>query len=155
MRAENLSTLLLQLKNSPSIKDECQTPHDVWPGKQTRIHCRFMVTAGQETRGGMVENTERGDKGMLRGPCRKCHFVLSTLLEMWRWIFKMQPQLSFLKPSADIWDSGLLALRQHRKRGWRTGGRSLSAKGTGERDGSGRSLWTHHYSSTRLYCNFT
>lgn len=27
----------------------------------------------------------------------------------------MQPQLSFLKPSGDIWDSGLLALRRHRK----------------------------------------
>lgn len=122
MRAENLGTFLLQLKNNSSIKDECQTQHDVWPGKQTRIQCRFMVTAGQETRRGMVENTERGDKGMLRGPCCKCHFVLSTLLKMWRWIFKMQPQLSFLKPSADIWDSGLPALRRHRKQDGGQGG---------------------------------
>lgn len=31
VRAEQLSTLLLQLKNSPSINNECQTQHDVWP----------------------------------------------------------------------------------------------------------------------------
>lgn len=76
--AEKLSTLLLQLKNSPSINDECQTQHDVWPGKHTRILCRFMVTAGQETtgQGWHGGDTERGDKRMLGGACCKCHFVL-------------------------------------------------------------------------------
>lgn len=63
VRAEKLSTLLLQLKNSPSINDECQTQHDVWPGKQTSILCRFMVTAGQETRSGMVETQREETRG--------------------------------------------------------------------------------------------
>lgn len=33
-----------------------------------------MVTAGQETTGGMVE-TEMGDERKLRRPCCKCHYV--------------------------------------------------------------------------------
>ena len=63
MRAEELSTLLLQLKNSPSINDECQTQRDVWPVKQTGILCRFMVTAGQETWGGMAETLGEETRG--------------------------------------------------------------------------------------------
>lgn len=131
VRAEKLSILLLQLKKSPSINDECQTQHDVWPGKQTSTLCRFMVTAGQETSSGMVETQREETRGCEEDAAANVTSSLSTLLGMWWWIFKMQQQLSFPKPSADIWDFGQPALLQHRKRneGQRC---SLSAKGTVE-----------------------
>lgn len=73
---------------------------------------------------------------------------LSTLLGMWQWTFKMQQQLSFLKPSADIWDSGQPALLLHRK--WDEGqGCSLSAKGTVE--GMAQDDRWQHHSGTRQY----
>lgn len=56
-------------------------------------------------------------RGCSEDPAANVTSSFSTLLEMWRRTFKRQQQLSFLKPSADIWDSGPLVLRQNRKRG--------------------------------------
>lgn len=56
-------------------------------------------------------------RGCAEDPAANVTSSFSTLLEMWRRTFKRQQQLSFLKPSADIWDSGPLVLRQNRKWG--------------------------------------
>lgn len=56
VKAVEPSTLLLQLKKSLSINDECQTQHDVWDTEPTSIWYRFMGTAGQETQDDTVEN---------------------------------------------------------------------------------------------------
>lgn len=50
--------------------------HDVWPGKQASILCRIHGPSRAGNKGWCGGNTERGDKGMLRGQRCKCHFVL-------------------------------------------------------------------------------
>lgn len=53
---------LLQLMKSPSINDECQTQQAVWSAKKTRIWCKLMVTAGQETWCDMVAKHHEGSQ---------------------------------------------------------------------------------------------
>lgn len=88
-------------------------------------------------------------RGCLEDPAANVTSSFSTLLEMWRRTFKMQQQLSFLKLSADIWDSGPLALRQHRK--WGVLYQPRAQEEGMARDHRCGSLWPHHCSSTRLY----
>lgn len=55
--------------NGPSINDECQTQHAVWPAKQTRIWWKLMVTAGQETWCDMVaKHCEGSQEDVKRTP---------------------------------------------------------------------------------------
>lgn len=56
------------------------------------------------------KHSERRQEDVKGDPAANVTLSLSTLLGMWWWTLKMQKQLSFLKPSADIWDSGQLAL---------------------------------------------
>ena len=45
----------------------------MFAGKQTSNLRRSMVSAGEGDK--ECGNTERGNKGMFRGPCCKCHLV--------------------------------------------------------------------------------
>lgn len=98
MGAEKLISVLLQLKKRPSINDECQTQRDVWPAKKTSILLYVdLVTAGQETK--VAQRKPRP-----QGPTENVRRSLSALLGTRQRTFKTERQLSFLKPTTDIWD---------------------------------------------------
>lgn len=77
---------------------------------------------------------------------------IHQLLRIPQWTFKMQTQLSFLKPSTDIWDSGQHALCRHRKLDRGRGG-SLSAKGIVEE--MLRTIIGHYISTREYFCHWT
>lgn len=69
------------LMKSPSINDECQTQHAVWPAKQRRSWCKLKVTAGQETRCGMATKHCKGSREDVRRTPQQmslCPFRLSS-----------------------------------------------------------------------------
>lgn len=104
---------------------------DVCPGKETSILYVDSWSQRGRKQGVALWKHERDETKRCVEPAANVTSSLSTLLGMRRQTFKMQQQLSFPKPCADIWDCGQHAPRWPRK--WDGGqGCFLSAKDTGD-----------------------